>query len=136
MLKWVEEEIWRGLYEEMRKQDMSVLNVARPGRRRDNQRALLKAVPQLNNINQADDGPAALRLVNGQFPALILLDSSLPEPETRLVLEQVKTKPAHCLVLANTPEQRRLAEAAHADAVLSADFSIANFLTAAEKLLN
>ena len=117
---------------------MSVLIVARPGRRRDNLRALLKAVPQLNNINQADDGSAALCLVNGQCPSLILLDSSLSEPETKLVLEQVKTKlpPAHCLVLADTPEQWRLAEASHADAVLAADFSIANFLTATENLLN
>jgi CheY-like chemotaxis protein len=117
---------------------MSVLIVARPGRRRDNLRALLRAVPQLHSINQADDGSMALHLVNGQRPTLILLDSNLPEIETRLVLEQVKTKPAsiHCLVLADTLEQRRLAEAAHADAVLTADFSITNFLTAAEKLLN
>jgi len=123
---------------DMIKSDASILLVARPGRRRDSLRALLKAIPQLQVINQADDGPAALKLINGHQLALMLLDTSLSDDEVRLVLEQIKNKPSHphCLVLADTSKRQKMAETGQADKVLSADFAITDFLMIAERLLS
>jgi DNA-binding NarL/FixJ family response regulator len=118
--------------------DLSALIVARPGHRRDSLRALLKVIPQLEIINQADDGVTALNIVNGQQPTLMLLDSTLSDDEVRLVLEQVECRPAHafCLVLTETNERQKMARAVYADETMPADFAITDFLATTTRLLS
>lgn len=116
----------------------SALIVARPGHRRDNLRALLRAVPQLKNINQVDDGPSALRIIiDGKQPSLVLLDSTLPDSEVQLILEQTQTRPSRprSLVLVDMTRSQPPLTIGRADEVLSADFSITTFLAVAQRLL-
>ena len=116
----------------------SALIVARPGHRRDNLRALLRAVPQLKNINQGDDGPSALRIIiDGKQPSLVLLDSTLPDSEVQLILEQTQTRPSRprSLVLVDMTRSQPSLTIGRADEVLSADFSITTFLAVAQRLL-
>jgi DNA-binding NarL/FixJ family response regulator len=118
--------------------NVSALIVARPGHRRDNLRALLRAVPQLKNINQADDGPSALKIIiDGKQPSLVLLDSTLPDSEVQLILEQTQTRPSRprSLVLVDMTRSQPSATVNRADEVLSADFSITTFLAVAQRLL-
>ncbi len=118
--------------------DISALIVASPGRGRDSLRALLRAIPRLEIIGQVDDAPSALKIVTDHHPALMLLDTSLPNDEAWNVLQQIKAKwsQTQCLVLVDTIRQQQLAEAASADGVLVKGFSIARFLTTTERLLS
>jgi CheY-like chemotaxis protein len=123
---------------EIMESNVSALIVARPGHRRDNLRALLRAVPQLKNINQVDDGPSALKIIiDGKQPSLVLLDSTLPDSEVQLILEQTQTRPSRprSLVLVDMTRSQPSTTVNRADEVLSADFSITTFLAVAQRLL-
>ncbi len=115
-----------------------VLIVARPDRKRDSVRAMLKAIPQLKIIEQADDGPAALKKIANHRPALVLLDSNLPENKVWSVLKQIKAEwpQTLCLILIDTSDQRPMAETAGADGVLVAEFSITKLGATIDKLLS
>jgi CheY-like chemotaxis protein len=115
----------------------SALIVASPNRIRDSLRSLLRAVPQLEVINQVDDGPAALSVLAKHPPTLMLLDSNLPDGQVQTVLKQVKAEYPHtqCLVLAHNIKQQQLARANGADDVLLAGFSITKFFLTIESLL-
>ncbi len=115
-----------------------VLIAARPDRKRDSVRAMLKAIPQLKIIGQADDGPAVLKIIADQRPALVLLNANLPDDKTWAVLKQIKTEwpQTPCLVLVDTIDQRPMAETAGADGVLMAEFSITEIGATIDKLLS
>ncbi len=113
--------------------------VAKAGRRRDSLRAMLEAVPhQLEIIGQADDGSAALKMIADHHPALVLLDSNLPDDKVWTVLQQIKTEwsQIRCLVLVDNIQQEQAALVAHADRVLVNGFSLAKFLSTMEELLS
>lgn len=116
----------------------SALIVARSDRKRDSLRALLKAIPQLRIIGQVDDASSALKLIADHQPALTLLDFNLPDNEAWTVLKQIKTEwpQCRCLVLIDTIQQRRMAEAAHADGMLANGFSIDEFFAISDRLLS
>jgi DNA-binding NarL/FixJ family response regulator len=87
---------------------------------RDGLRALLRTVPYLNLVEQADDGLSALEIAGRHHPALILLGSNLPAEDIQTVLHQTRaTQPApRCLVLVNNVQQQSLAQAEGADSIL------------------
>jgi DNA-binding response OmpR family regulator len=89
-------------------------------------------------IGQADDGPAALKLVAEHNPSLVLLDSHLPDDEIRAVVEQIKTEHSQtcCIVLADTIEQQHIARNAGADEVLPKGFPITSLLGTIHKLIS
>ncbi len=97
-----------------------VLVVARPGPLRDGLVALLKALPQVSTVEQATTATAAIKTVESQRPALVLVDSGLPGDDAWTVLKQLKTRrPAvRCVVLSDTVQHYRQAEAAGASRAL------------------
>ncbi len=114
-----------------------VLIVARPGRMRDSLRALLRAIPQLEIVGQADNGSSALGMVTNYHPSLVLLDSDLPDDEAWTVLKKTKSEwpQTRCIVLANSVHQQWLAKTAGADSVLLTGFPATKFFAAIEALL-
>jgi DNA-binding NarL/FixJ family response regulator len=114
-----------------------ILIVAKPGRLREALCTLLKAASRLEPIEQVDDSPSALKIVNECDPGLVLLDAHLPDNEISALLGQIKAKrpQTRCIVLANTVEQQQAAKRAGADEVLLKGFSTANLLEAIDKLM-
>lgn len=122
----------------MMKNDASVLLVAKPSRMRDGLRALLRTIPYLKIVGQADDSSSALALVSEQRPTLVLLGANLPNDEVQTVLAQTKAEcpEARCIVLADSFQRQWLAEMAGADSVLLTGFPAAKFISIIEKLLS
>ena len=119
------------------KNGASVLIVARPNRMRDGLRALLRAIPNLEEIGQADDSTAALAVVDNHPPALMLLDWNLPDDQGQTVLAHTRScTQIPCIVLADNTRQQQLAEAGGADAVLIAGFPANKLFTEVERLLD
>lgn len=119
--------------------DVLTLIVARPGRMRDGLQALLAAMPQVERINLADDSTAALEMISGQQPTLVLLDSNpLNDGQVWTALEQIKAlhPQTRCLVLVDNGRQEQRAQATGADGVLVKGFSTAELFAAIEKLLS
>ena len=64
----------------------SVLIVARPTRMRDGLRTLLKAMPQIEVVEQVDDAASVVNMITSNPPTLVLLDSNLPDHQVKTVL--------------------------------------------------
>jgi DNA-binding NarL/FixJ family response regulator len=122
----------------MMKNDASVLLVAKPSRMRDGLRALLRTIPHLKIVGQADDSPSALALVAEQRPALVLIGANLPHDEVQAVLTQTKAEcpEARCIVLVDSFQRQWLAETAGADSVLLTGFPAAKFVGIIEEMLS
>lgn len=120
----------------MMKGRVLALIVARPGRMRDGLRALLRAMPQIEIVDEADDSPSALRMITKHHPALLLLDSDLPGDEVSTELGRIKTEEPQirCIVLADNPQQQQVANAAGADGVLLKGFPAAKLFETIERL--
>lgn len=121
----------------MMKSDTLALIVARPGRLRESLSVLLAATSQIGRVDNVDDGPAALRMFAESPPALVLLDTNMPNDGVQTVLRQIKAgwPQTLCLVLADNDQERRAAQAAGADGVLLKGFSAARLLATVERLL-
>ena len=115
----------------------SALIVAKPSRIRDSLKTLLRAVPHMQIVGQADNSPAAIKMITDYRPTLVLLDSNLPDDEIQTILRRTKTNQPQTrfIVLAKTAQQQWMAEAAGADSVLFAGHSAAKFFAAIEGLL-
>ena len=99
---------------------MPVLVVAKPGPLRDSLVALLKSLPQVSTVEQANTATAALRTIEVKRPALVVVDSNLPGGDAWNMLNQIKARCPHtqCVVLSDTVQHYRQAEAAGASRVL------------------
>ncbi len=102
----------------------AALIIAPPGRLREGLRVLVRAVNWITQIEQTDDGPAGLRMIADHSPALVLLDTLLPDDQAWETLQQIKLKWAtvRCVVLAHTHAQEQQAREAGADGVLPDGF--------------
>ena len=120
---------------ETRPRGPSVLIVAPPGRLRDALRVMVRAVPQIGHTVQANDALAVLSAAE-HSPALILLDADLPGDEAWTVLPQIKARwpQTRCIVLANNGQQRQMANAHGADAVLARGFTVTTLTAAVASL--
>lgn len=118
--------------------DALILVAAKPGVLRDGFQAVLAAIPQVKVIDPVDDSASALKAVTEHQPALVLLDTNLPDYQVWTLLEQIKTQWSQikCLVLANNRQQQRTAQAANADGVLIKGCSASEFYTTINKLLS
>lgn len=98
--------------------EQPVLIIAPPGPLRTGLQVLLSASPHLAQIHLADDGRAALGMLAGCSPSVIILDFRLPD--SAALLRQLKAgRPfARTAALAHNAGQRQLAEAAGAQVVL------------------
>ncbi len=92
---------------------MPVLVVAKPGPLRDSLVALLRSLPQVSTVEQAHTAPAALKTIETQQPALVVVNANLSGGETWNMLNQIKARFPHtrCVVLSDTVQHYQLAEA-------------------------
>jgi DNA-binding NarL/FixJ family response regulator len=113
------------------------LIVANPGRIRDGLRTMLRAMPRLEPILQASDGPAALEIIEKNHPALVLLDSALANNDLQSVSRQIKSQSPHirCILLVDNARQQWLAKVADADRVLTIGCPAGEFFATVEQLL-
>lgn len=120
------------------KNQISVLIIARPCHLRDSLRVLLTAIPQVGQVSQADDGPSALSMGAKHRPALVMLDSDLPNNELVTTLGRIKARwpQAHCIVLVDNVQEQQVAEAARADVVLVKGVLAARLFATVEELLS
>ena len=116
---------------------MPVLVVAKPGPLRDSLVTLLKALPSVGSVEQAHTAATALQMVEAKLPALVLVDSNLPGGEAWTVLGQLKARrPAiRCVVLSETMQHYRQAEAAGANRALLTGIPAPKLSVALEGLL-
>lgn len=115
----------------------SIFLIARPGRMRDGLRAMIKAMPQLALIGQADNAHSAWDIIIEQPPALILLDATVSLSEIQPLIEKTKIRwpEIQFVVLVNDQQHLWSAQSAGVDRVLLTGFSISQFFTAIEELL-
>ncbi|MBN1217749.1 MAG: hypothetical protein JXM69_02380 [Anaerolineae bacterium] len=113
------------------------LIVASPGRIRDGLRTLLRAVPRIETIFQASDGPSASRIIKDWHPALVLLDSKLANNDIQSVSRQIKTESpqTRCIMLVDHAQQQWMAKIAEADSVLTIGCPAGEFFTTVEGVL-
>ena len=116
---------------------LSILIVAKHDRRLASLRAMLRTIPQLEIIEQVDEGPAASSIIANHSPDLVLLAANLPDGQAWTILKQINDNcpRTRCLVLIDTIEQRRLAEATGADEIVTSEFPVAQFRATIEQLL-
>jgi DNA-binding NarL/FixJ family response regulator len=114
------------------------LIVASPGRIRDSLKTLLRAVPRIEVILQANDGPSASKIIAEHHPALVLLDSKLANNDIQSVSRQIKAKSpqTRCIVLVDNIQQQWMAKIADADTVLTIGCPATKFFTTVEGLLS
>ena len=103
----------------------SLLLVARSGRMREGLQALLRTIPEIEIVGQADYESQALALIAQQQPDLVLLDSSLTLQEMLPTLMQIKGgyPRTRCIVLVENAQQQGAAREAGADSALITGFS-------------
>ena len=113
------------------------LIVANPGRIRDSLKTMLRAVPHIQTIYQANDAPTASKIISEHRPALVLLDSKLANNDIQSVSRQIKTvsPQTRCIVLVDNIQQQWMAKVADADTVLAIGCPATKFLTIIEGLL-
>jgi DNA-binding NarL/FixJ family response regulator len=115
-----------------------VLIVARPGRIRDGLRALLRAIPEIGAILQANDSPSASQIISEYHPDLVLIDSKLVNSDIKSMPEEIKAMSPHtrCILLVDNFQQQSMADVTGADTVLLSGFSAWEFMVTVEKLLS
>ena len=116
---------------------ISVLVVMKPGPLRDSLAALLMSIPRITAVQYAAGAGAGLRAIELSRPAMVVMDASLPGGEVWMMLRQVKVRwPATpCVVLTDTLQLRRRAEAAGASRALLKGFPAAKLSVMLEQLL-
>jgi DNA-binding NarL/FixJ family response regulator len=92
---------------------------------REGLQALLRTIPEIEIIGQADCESQALSMTLQNRPALVLLDSSLTLGEMLPTLMQIKGgyPRTRCIVLVENVQQQSAAREAGADTALIAGFS-------------
>lgn len=114
----------------------SALIIAKPTRMRDGLRTLLRAIPQIELVIQADDSLSAIKVVmDEQPPAVILLDSYLLDDDLKTAINEAKIKSPQTrwIVLADNLKQQEVAWANGADEVLLAGFSATKLFNSIER---
>jgi DNA-binding NarL/FixJ family response regulator len=118
--------------------DASALLVVRPGPLLDALRVLMGTIRGIGTVQEARDAPCMLDMVRQYQPALVLLEAGLPGAEGWPAIERIKAiRPqARCLILADTCQEKRAANAANADAVLLKGLPPAKLVETIERLLS
>ena len=108
---------------------LRVLVVTPPGRWRDGLQAVVRASHLVGVVDEADDTQSALAMIAAHPPALVLLDTDLPDGRCREILMQIRNKWPHVLIvlLVNNSRERSAAVRAGADAALVRDITTSTF---------
>ena len=115
-----------------------VLIIAHPGRIRDGLRALLRAIPEIGAILQANDSPSASQIIAEYHPDLVLIDSKLVNSNIQSMPKEIKAMSPHtrCILLVDNLQQQSMADVTGADTVLLSGFSAWEFMVTVEELLS
>jgi DNA-binding NarL/FixJ family response regulator len=115
-----------------------VLIVAHPGRIRDGLRALLRAIPEIGTVLQANDSPSASQIIAEYHPDLVLIDSKLVNSDIQSMPKKIKamSPETRCILLVDNLQQQAMADVTGADTVLLSGFSAWEFMVTVEKLLS
>jgi DNA-binding NarL/FixJ family response regulator len=99
---------------------------------------MLRAIPSIETIYQANDAPTASKIIALYRPSLVLLDSKLANNDIQSVSRQIKSKSpqTRCIVLVDNVQQQWMAKVADADTVLAIGSPATQFLTTIEGLLS
>lgn len=119
------------------KHDISVVIAARPDRMRDSLEILLESNPWIKIVGLTDERISALELISQLHPALMILDTNIPNNGTWLaLLKQVKREipQTQCLLLSDTTQKQQMARKAGADAVLMKGFPAEKLFATITKL--
>lgn len=97
----------------------TVLIVARSGLLKDGLRALLMAIPRIDEIAEATDAKTALTAVEDLRPAVVLVDASFLAQAVRTLLTQIKivSPQTKRIVIAETVHQMREINSTDAESV-------------------
>ena len=113
----------------------SILIVTKQSRTLDGLRALLRTLPGVDTIDQVEEGTVALEMISRNRPDLLLV-ANVPHEEAWVILDRLGDDSSpRCLVLADTPTQKRRAEELGADDVLLSGFSAAELFESIDRLL-
>ncbi len=114
------------------------LIAAQAGPLGDGLEALLMTVSQIETVSQVSNASAVMAAVAQYHPALVLLDTSLPDNKVLTVLRQIKANgsQSRCLVLADDIRQQQQAKAAGADISLLKGFPPKKLVEIIEGLLS
>jgi DNA-binding NarL/FixJ family response regulator len=116
----------------------TALIIAGSAQLRDSLLVLLRALPQIETVCQAEDAPSALAMAPQVQPVLVLLDCDPAEDNLRPALDQIRaTWPgARCLILIEDDEDRRCLRGGGADVTLVKGLRAATVLETIEGLLS
>jgi ribosomal protein S18 acetylase RimI-like enzyme/CheY-like chemotaxis protein len=125
------------LSRDVEERSLSALIVARSAQFRESLVVLMRAIPQIGSLEQADSISAALSEPTGEAPDLILCDFEAVQNEMVETLDRVKAQwsNSRCVVLVDDEGARQAAEAAGADVVLTKGVLAARLLETVERLL-
>ena len=97
--------------------------VSTPGPVESSLRAMLQSLPSVQVVGSAAGCLSALHMAREMGPALLVLDSNLPDQDVLALVQQLKLEPlpTRSLVLTTTRSQKRRALEAGADATFRRD---------------
>jgi DNA-binding NarL/FixJ family response regulator len=115
----------------------SALIIANSAQLRDSLLVLLRAIPQIETVHQADDGSAALAMRPEPRPALVLLDYGLPQNEVHTTVRRIRAEwpGAHSVALIDDEQDRWSAEGTGVDVVVIKGVLAARLIETIEGLL-
>lgn len=121
----------------MRNQALALI-IAQSESLRESLLVLLRAIPHIKTVHQAEDGPSALAIESEVQPTLVLLDYDLSDDRLRTTLGQLKaTWPqARCIVFLDDERDRRRAKDAGGDVILVKGTRAATIVETIEGLMS
>ena len=101
-------------------QSASILVAARPTWRRNSLRVVLRTIPGIGGIGQAESTTMLLKRISEDVTDLVLLDPSVIGDQIVSTMNQIKalSPSTGCIAIVQTWDQQREADQAGADAVL------------------
>ncbi len=117
---------------------MHTIVIAKPGRLRDSLLLLLAMLPQIADVDYANDTPSLLDQIRKRPPDLVLMDTNLDHNGGLDTLRTLKSEAPRipCLVIVSNAQQRSMARSAGADGFLLRGFSSMELAGEIRKLTN
>ncbi len=116
---------------------MPLLLVASPGRKSEGLQAILRTIPEIEIVGQADHVYQTMAMIAQHQPSLILIDSSLTTEDILPALAQIKGgyPRTRCIVLVDNIKQQSASREAGADCALITGFSTQALHEAIDQIL-
>ncbi len=122
----------------MEKRSTMAVMVVRAGPLHSSIKALMSTITQIQIVAEAKELSALLHMDPEVRPDLMVMEADFSDDEFSDVMQQIMSQWARTrlIVLVENEEQRRMAEASGADAVLIKGFRAVRFVEVVDKLLS